>query len=259
MAPLRWYNHCRIQPLGGGRKLPYQAGVIMFDFHTHTFLSDGVLSPIELIRRALAAGYRAIGVTDHVGLGNLEYVVKTLVTDCAEATNRWDILAIPGVEITHVPKEDIDLVAKTAKELGARLVTVHGETIVEPVDPGTNELAVRSKAVDVLAHPGLIGYDEARLAAENGVFLEISARKGHSFTNGHVARTAKAAGALMVLDSDAHEPQDLLSPELSVKIAKGAGLSDEEVHALLEVNPRSLLTRLGFESPFTSTVPTTVL
>ena len=24
----------------------------MYDFHTHTFLSDGVLSPVELIRRA---------------------------------------------------------------------------------------------------------------------------------------------------------------------------------------------------------------
>ncbi|HLE81453.1 MAG TPA: PHP domain-containing protein, partial [Dehalococcoidia bacterium] len=33
----------------------------MYDFHTHTFLSDGVLSPIELIRRAHVKGYRVIG------------------------------------------------------------------------------------------------------------------------------------------------------------------------------------------------------
>ena len=57
----------------------------MYDFHTHTFLSDGVLSPVELIRRALDQGYRAIAVTDHVGLGNVEYVVKTLVIDCGQA------------------------------------------------------------------------------------------------------------------------------------------------------------------------------
>ena len=152
------------------------------------------------------------------------------------------------MEITHVPKEDIDLVAKTAKGLGARLVTVHGETVVEPVEVGTNEAAVRSSAVDVLAHPGLIDHDHARLASENGVYLEVSARKGHSLTNGHVVRMAKAAGALMVLDSDAHEPEDLLNPELIRKIAKGAGLVDEEVHALLELNPRSLLTRLGLDA-----------
>ena len=217
----------------------------MYDFHTHTFLSDGVLSPIELIRRAFVNGYKAIGVTDHVGVGNLEYVVKTLVKDCDQATKRWDILAIPGVEITHVPKEDIDLVARTAKELGAKLVAVHGETIVEPVEDGTNEAALRSRWVDVLAHPGLIHEDHARLAAENGVFLEISARKGHSFTNGHVAKVAKSAGAAIVLDSDAHEPGDLLTPVLTRRVALGAGLSEEEADVLLEKNPKLLLARLG--------------
>ena len=218
----------------------------MYDFHTHTFLSDGVLSPIELIRRALVRGYRAMAVTDHVGLGNLESVVKTLVTDCAQATSRWDILALPGVEITHVPKDDIDLVARTAKELGAKLVAVHGETPVEPVEPGTNEAALRSDFVDVLAHPGLITYDEARLAAERGIYLEVSARKGHSLANGHVAKTAKEAGASMVLDSDAHEPGDLLTPDMCQKVAKGAGLSDDEVYSVLETYPRELLAKLGF-------------
>jgi len=108
----------------------------MYDFHTHTFLSDGVLSPIELIRRAFVRGYKAMAVTDHVGVGNLEFVIKTLVQDCVQATERWDILALPGVEITHVPKDDINMVAQAAKGLGAKLVTVHGESIVEPVEPG---------------------------------------------------------------------------------------------------------------------------
>ena len=218
----------------------------MYDFHTHTFLSDGVLSPIELIRRALVRGYTAMAVTDHVGMGNVEYVVKTLVVDCEQATKRWDILALPGVEITHVPKEDIDLVARTAKGMGAKLVAVHGETPVEPVEPGTNDAALRSDFVDVLAHPGLITYEEARLAAEMGIYLEVSARKGHSLANGHVAKTAKDAGAITVLDSDAHEPDDLLTQDIRQKVARGAGLSDDEVHALLEINPRRLLAKLGF-------------
>ena len=225
----------------------------MYDFHTHTFLSDGVLSPIELIRRALVRGYKAMAVTDHVGVGNLEWVVKTLIKDCALASQRWDILALPGVEITHVPKEDIDVVARTAKELGAKLVAVHGETIVEPVEPGTNEAAVRSASVDVLAHPGLITYELARLAAENGVYLELSARNGHSFTNGHVAKTALKAKASMLLDSDAHGPDDLLTPELTQKIAMGAGLNCEDTRTLLELNPQALLARLSvgpaLESP----------
>jgi len=218
----------------------------MYDFHTHTFLSDGVLSPIELIRRAYVRGYRVMAITDHVGLGNVEFVLKTLIVDCAQATKRWDILVLPGVEITHVPKDDIDLVARTAKEMGAKLVAVHGETPVEPVEPGTNEAALRSDYVDVLAHPGLITYEEARLAAEKGIYLEVSARKGHSLANGHVVKTAREAGAITVLDSDAHEPDDLLTPDIRHKVAKGAGLNDDEIHALLETNPQKLLAKLGY-------------
>ena len=125
----------------------------MYDFHTHTFLSDGVASPIELIRRALLTGYRVMAITDHVGPGNLEWVLKTLIKECEMASQRWDILALPGVEITYVPKEDIDLVANEARRMGARVVNVHGETIVEPVEPGVNLAAVSSKSVDILAHP----------------------------------------------------------------------------------------------------------
>jgi histidinol phosphatase-like PHP family hydrolase len=221
----------------------------MYDFHTHTFLSDGVLSPIELIRRAHHAGYRVIAVTDHVGPGNLELVLSTLIKDCEAASARWDILALPGVEITHVPKEDIAPMAREARYAGAKVVNVHGETVTEPVEPGTNLSAVSSKAIDVLAHPGLITADEARMAADNGVFLEVSARKGHAFANGHVVRKAQAAGARMVLDSDAHRPEDLLTREFAMTVALGAGLEHDEATALLDNGPRDLLAKIGVPHP----------
>ena len=221
----------------------------MYDFHTHTFLSDGVLAPTELIRRAIHNGYRAMAVTDHVGPGNLEFVLKTLVKDCAAASRRWDILALPGVEITYAPVEDIDAMARDARALGAKVVNVHGETVVEPVEPGTNYAAVSSANVDVLAHPGLITLEEARMAAERGIFLEVSARKGHGFANGHVVRTAAAAGASIVLDSDAHEPDDLLTRDFALKVALGAGLDEDEANRLLESAPLELLKKVGVPYP----------
>ena len=151
---------------------------MIYDFHTHTFLSDGALSPIELIRRAYVRGYGVIAVTDHVGLEEQERVIKTLVGECRRASEEWDILAIPGVEITHVPKNLIAEAAQRAKDLGAQIVVVHGETIVEPVEPGSNLAALKSPCVDILAHPGIITEEEAALAAENEVFLEISSRRG---------------------------------------------------------------------------------
>ena len=220
--------------------------VMVYDFHTHTFLSDGVLSPIELIRRAMVQGYRAIAVTDHVGLSDHERVLKILVEECRRATEEWGIIAIPGVEITHVPRRLIGEAAQRARDMGAQIVIVHGETIVEPVEPGTNLAALRSSNVDILAHPGLVTEEEASLAAENGIHLEISERRGHSLTNGHVARMGLHAGARLILDSDAHEPGDLLTVELATKIAQGAGLSPEERSILLETNPSGLLQRLGW-------------
>ena len=216
----------------------------MYDFHTHTFLSDGVLTPIELIRRAHVIGYRVMAITDHVGPGNVEFILKTLKKECDAANRRWDILALPGVEITHCPKDEIDSLAREARAMGAKVVNVHGETIMEPVEPGTNLAAVSSHHVDILAHPGLITPHDAALAASNGVFLEVSARRGHGFANGHVVKIARDAGAAMVLDSDAHEPDDLLTRDFAMNVARGAGLSDEDAAALLDDNPRNLLAKL---------------
>ncbi len=221
----------------------------MYDFHTHTFLSDGALTPIELIRRAHAIGYRVIAVTDHVGPGNMEWVLSALIEECGAANRRWDIRALPGVEITHCPKEDIDDLAREAKRMGARVVNVHGETIMEPVEPGTNGAAVRSSHVDILAHPGLISPEDASIAASNGIFLEVSARKGHGLANGHVVGVARQAGARMVLDSDAHQPDDLLTRDFAMDVARGAGFGPDDAAALLDSAPLDLLARIEVDPP----------
>lgn len=209
----------------------------MYDFHTHTFLSDGVLSPIELVRRCLHIGYKVMAITDHVGPGNLEFILQSLKRDCEMAEKRWDIKVMPGVEITHTPKEDIDRLALEARNLGAIVVNVHGETIMEPVEPGTNMAAVSSKHVDILAHPGLITKEEAEIAASNGIYLEVSGRKGHGLSNGHVVKTAKVAKASLILDSDAHAPEDLMTREYATKVARGAGLTTQETNLLLDKSP----------------------
>lgn len=218
---------------------------MVYDFHTHTFLSDGTLSPSELVQRAHINGYNALAITDHVGLGNLQFVVETLVRECTQLAKVRDFLIIPGVEITHVPRELIGEAAAEAKALGARIVIVHGETIVEPVEPGTNLAALQSPHVDILAHPGLLSEEEAHLAAAQGTFIELSAKHGHSLTNGHVARCAQKASAPLILDSDAHQPEELLTRDSAWKVALGSGLSEDGAELTLRKNPLDLLRRLG--------------
>jgi len=199
----------------------------MIDLHTHSIFSDGVLIPSELARRAENAGLKGIGITDHGDLSNIDFIIPRIV-DIAQELNRViNIRVIPGIEITHVPPDLISKTAQKARALGAKIIIAHGETIAEPVAPGTNR-AFLDADIDILAHPGLITEDDVLKAKEKGIFLEISARKGHSLTNGHVARLAQKVGAQLVINTDAHAPQDLIDQNLAKQIVCGAGLTEQD-------------------------------
>jgi len=207
----------------------------MYDLHTHTTLSDGEMLPTELIRRMAVLGYTTVAIADHVDMSNAVSVLSTLA-DVRESAAIFGVRLLCGVEITHVPPSQIAGLAKQAKGSGADVVVVHGETIVEPVAPGTNHAACGCSFVNVLAHPGLITPEDARLAAKNGIALELTSRGGHNRTNGHVARIARETGCQLVVDSDAHAPHDLLDERAKFLIAKGAGLTDEEACEVISLN-----------------------
>jgi putative hydrolase len=205
----------------------------MIDLHTHSLFSDGVLIPAELTRRFEVAGYRALAITDHGDQSNIDMIIPRLVAFCEEHNSRGGIKVIPGIELTHIPPESIPTLVSRSRELGAKLVVVHGETIVEPVAPGTNRMAIESSA-DILAHPGLITEEEVVLAKQNAVYLELTSRKGHSLTNGHVARLAKMTGASLVLNSDTHTPGDIWPAANLQDLVVGAGLTVDDYHTLIK-------------------------
>ena len=199
----------------------------MIDLHTHSLFSNGELIPAELTRRAAQAGYRAIAITDHADRSMFDLVIPRLLRVADELGQAWGLTVLAGTELTHIPPGEIAASAEEARALGAQIIVCHGETLVEPVAPGTNRAALEAD-IDVLSHPGLLTAEEVRLAAQRGVCLELSARKGHSLSNGHVARMALAHGAMLVVNSDAHAPGDLVPLEMARKVALGAGLSEEQ-------------------------------
>jgi putative hydrolase len=204
------------------------------DLHTHSFLSDGALLPSEMLRRAQVLGYGALAITDHADASNLDELIAQLLRFQREGAAGFALHFIPGVELTHVPPAQIAHLAGRARRLGARLVVVHGETPVEPVAPGTNRAAVECPDVDILAHPGFISEEEAALAVANGVALEVTARRGHNLSNGHVVRVARAAGARLVVNTDTHAPADMCDQAAARIVALGAGLTAEETDAALQ-------------------------
>jgi len=152
---------------------------------------------------------------------------------------------IPGVELTHIPLRSINGLTRRARQLGAELILIHGETLVEPVQHGTNHAAVSCEEVDILAHPGLLSEVDAAIAEKNNIYIELSARKGHCLTNGHVVKIAKMAEAKMVLNTDLHEPTEFISQEQAFQIALGSGLNDLEALKVIKENPENLVKRLA--------------
>jgi histidinol phosphatase-like PHP family hydrolase len=206
---------------------------VMIDLHTHSIFSDGELIPAELIRRAAAMGYEAIAITDHIDQSNIDLIIPRIVKAIDALKDHIPVRALPGAEITHVPPALIPDIVKEARRLGAKIVVIHGETIVEPVLEGTNRAAVEAGA-DILAHPGLITEDDLLFAKEKGICLEITARKGHSLSNGYVAKKAVEMGIPLVINTDSHAPSDLISKPFAKKILKASGIDEDKIDSIFQ-------------------------
>jgi putative hydrolase len=214
----------------------------VIDLHTHSIFSDGELVPFELIRRAEAIGYSALAITDHIDASNIDLIIPRLVKAIEQIRPYVSLEVLPGAEITHAPPELISDLVKEARNLGAKVVVVHGETIVEPVKKGTNKAAIQARA-DILSHPGLISTEDLLFAKEQNVLLEITARKGHSLANGYVAKEAMRFGAPLCINTDSHSPSDLITKETARTILLAAGIEENRINTVFE-NSRNLIEKV---------------
>lgn len=85
-----------------------------YDLHTHTYYSDGLLSPAELVSKAADAGVEVLALTDHD--------TTTGLAEAAEAATAAGIELVPGVEIST------SWAGKTIHVVGLQ------------IDPGNDEL-----------------------------------------------------------------------------------------------------------------------
>ncbi|OGS44502.1 MAG: PHP domain-containing protein [Elusimicrobia bacterium RIFOXYD2_FULL_34_15] len=199
----------------------------MIDLHTHTFFSDGVLIPSELVSRAKTAGYDTIAITDHCDFSNIKFIIKNIKQITNDLKKYYKINVIAGCELTYIPPELIKKAVKLARKLGAKIVIVHGESPVEPVPQGTNKAAILS-GCDILAHPGFITGEDVKLAIKNNVLLEITTRNGHKKGNPHVAKLAKKYGAKLIINTDTHQPENLLNKTKIKNILKETHLNSDD-------------------------------
>jgi histidinol phosphatase-like PHP family hydrolase len=205
----------------------------MYSLHCHSLLSDGFLLASEVAVRYAAAGYKVIAITDHVDYSNIKSTVKAILEFVQNWPKNSQIKVLPGIELTHLPLEQFKPLAEYARSQGIKVIVAHGETLVEPVIKGTNRAALEAD-IDILAHPGLISEEEAKLAKQKNIFLEITSRKGHCDTNGHVVEVALKFGAKLIINNDSHAPEDITAPEDLIKVGLKSGLSQEEIDRIYQ-------------------------
>ena len=181
----------------------------MVDFHIVLARDGSGLDAASALRYAALAGIRFAGLVIRSGGDNFSEVAVL-----AEQVRRFslyaDVEAGTGVELCHVPPALLPSAVREARDAGAELVLVYGETIADQVAEGTNFAAVEAGA-DIITHPGLVDAETATFAAERGVALELTSCPRHALTNARTAAMAMSCGCPLVRGSAATCDKDTLA------------------------------------------------
>ncbi len=194
----------------------------MMDFHVMLTIGGfgGGLDAASALRYAALAGLRFVGLVLPSDGSNF-FVLQTLSAEVRRLSLYANVEARTGVELRHVPPALLPSVVQEAREAGAEFVLVHGETLSDQVEPGTNFAAIEAGA-DILAHPGLLDEKAAAFAAERGVALEFVSAPRHALTNAHVAAMALQFGCMLVRGSSAGTVAEMTTRSFWPLIVKGA-------------------------------------
>ncbi len=217
------------------------------DLHCHTTLSDGRSSLEDMARGAEARGYEYLAVTDHSashGFGNDVQADELLkqVERVRELNERLDTLRVlAGSEVNINTDGSLDYEDDVLAELDWVVASVHTSFRM-------GEKAMTERMMAAMDHPlvDAIGHPTGRLilrrepyaidvervaeqAARTGTMLEINANPNRrDLTDTHV-RLAAEAGAMIVIDSDAHSARTLAVIRYGIATARRGWLTKDNV------------------------------
>lgn len=232
---------------GGTLPRLIELGDIRGDLHSHTIASDGHGTIEEMALAARARGYEYLAITDHSashGFGNdvspeqLRRQIE-LVREANARVQGIELLA--GSEVNILPDGSLDYEDELLSELDWIVASVHTSF-------GMHEQAMTERMIAAIEHPlvDAIGHPTGRLierrepyavdldavfgaAARTGTMLEINANPDRRDLSDVHARAAARAGAMLVIDSDAHRTRTLANMRWGVATARRAWLTAEQV------------------------------
>jgi DNA polymerase (family 10) len=215
------------------------------DLHMHTTASDGHASIEEMAQTARERGYDYVAITDHSathGFGNHVPPDELLrQIERIRALELDGIQVLAGTETNVLPDGSVDYTEDVLERLDWVIASLHTSFRVSEKEQTDRMLhAMEHPLVDAIGHPtgrlierrAAYALDLDRViakAVETGTFLEINANPDRRDLNDVYAKAAAEAGAMLVIDSDAHWPRTLANMRYGVATARRAWLTAEKV------------------------------
>jgi DNA polymerase (family 10) len=204
-----------------------ELGQIQGDLHMHTTWSDGTAGVEEMVRAALARGYRYMAISDHSGgLGVAHGLTPERLREQAREI-RAVAARYPGIAVMTASEVDIkaDGSMDYADDVLAELDLVIG-SIHSAMNQSSEEVtarllrAIENPHVDIIGHPStrIVGGREGlefhraavfAAAARTGTALEVNANPARLDLRDSDARMALEAGARLAINTDAHAIDNL--------------------------------------------------
>ncbi|MEA2586718.1 MAG: 3,5-nucleoside bisphosphate phosphatase, partial [Thermomicrobiales bacterium] len=202
----------------------------LVDLHTHSNVSDGLLTPTELIREARERGVRALALTDH------ETVAGLAEAESAARLSRIEF--VPGVELnTDVDRHEVHILGYYVNRDDDEFVTglaILEQQRVERIERMVGQLQEVGTPLDLdrvreLAGPGTIGRPHvARAMIERG----------------YVTSVGEAFDRYLASGRPGFVPRRRNEPEAAVRMILANGAVPVLAHPLTTGNVEGILHRL---------------
>ena len=189
------------------------------DLHVHSTVSDGTLSPTELVKAAAKASLAAFALTDHDTVRGVDEAIL--------AASNLNLEVIPGVEIsTRYKDKEIHIVGL--------FLDHHNEELLKGLG---NEIEIRNRRNDMLIEKFNENGFPVTMEEMNKMFPDSVITRAHfaSFMvkKGYVKTTLDAFNRYLGEGMPLYIPREKKSPEEAINLITSAGGVAVLAHPLL--------------------------
>jgi DNA polymerase (family 10) len=224
-----------------------EVGDVRGELHCHTTLSDGRNTLEEMAEAGRARGYTYMAITDHsASHGFGDHVTDERLWERIEEIREWNrgkrgFRLLAGSEVNIGTDGSLDYPDDLLSALDWVIASVHTSFSSDESEMTERVLAaIENPLVDCIGHltgrlllrrdPYPVDVEAvAEAAVRTGTMLEINGNPNRRDLSEQHARLAAEAGAMIVLNTDAHGVETLDNLSYAVATARRAWLSAEQV------------------------------